>query len=124
MFYVVTTSCNKNLVEIRAKNIRDFYVRLHEQSIHSCSFRGGLSFEFKTFARNGILFFSRSDTQSDFISCYLQDGYVYFAFDTGAGIVVFKTENVVNDGTWKKVLFIFILLLIKRNPPSQPNYPR
>ena len=71
----------------------------------SCSFRGGLSFEFKTLARNGILFFSASDTQKDFIGCYLEDGNVNFAFDTGSGIVLFKTDNVVNDGTWKKVLY-------------------
>ena len=65
--------------------------------------KGGLSFEFRTFASNGILFYSADKAQKDFISCYLQDGKVTFGFNTGSGDLFLSTDNVVNDGTWKKV---------------------
>ncbi|CAB4016084.1 laminin subunit alpha-like, partial [Paramuricea clavata] len=64
---------------------------------------GGLSFEFRTFASNGILFYSANNAQIDFISCYLQDGKVTFGFNTGSEDIFLSTDNVVNDGTWKKV---------------------
>ncbi|CAB4023299.1 Hypothetical predicted protein, partial [Paramuricea clavata] len=65
--------------------------------------RGGLSFEFRTFASHGILFYSANSEQTDFISCYLQDGKVTFGFNTGSGDIFLTADNVVNDGTWKKV---------------------
>ena len=68
------------------------------------AFSGGLSFEFRTFASHGILFYSANSPQTDFISCYLQDGKVTFGFNTGSGDIFLSTDNVVNDGTWKKVL--------------------
>jgi hypothetical protein len=50
------------------------------------------------------LFYSANSQQTDFISCYLQDGKVTFGFNTGSGDIFLSTDNVVNDGTWKKVL--------------------
>ncbi|XP_028402239.1 laminin subunit alpha-4-like [Dendronephthya gigantea] len=65
--------------------------------------KGGVSFEFRTFASNGILFFSADYFQRDFISCFLRYGKVYFAFNTGSGNIYLSTRNVVNDGKWRKV---------------------
>ena len=75
------------------------YLDIH----HFALFRGGVSFEFKTFATHGILFYSADSMQKDFIGCYLQDGKVNFGFNTGSGDLLFGTDNIVNDGTWKKV---------------------
>ena len=53
---------------------------------------------------NGILLFSGpEESQSDYLAVYIAEGRVVFAFDTGDGIVLVRTNGTYTDGEWHSV---------------------
>lgn len=60
---------------------------------------------FKPTNPDGLILYDghRIDGTSDFMSLYLNDGFVEFAYDLGTGAAVVKSEFRVTLGEWHEV---------------------
>lgn len=65
--------------------------------------RNSVQFYFRTFSEEGIILYAADKKYNDFISVYLQDGKVVYAFNCGSGTATYKTEQKYNDGVWHKM---------------------
>ncbi|KAK8725472.1 hypothetical protein OTU49_010877, partial [Cherax quadricarinatus] len=58
------------------------------------------SFDFKTTADEGIIFYASGKTHRDYITFYLKDGKIVFSFNTGTGAALMRSEQSYDDGAW------------------------
>lgn len=65
--------------------------------------RNAFQFYFRTFSAEGILLYAADKKHNDFISVYLQNGQVVYAFDCGSGMAILKSSKTYNNGIWYKV---------------------
>ncbi|KAF5306067.1 hypothetical protein FQA39_LY09045 [Lamprigera yunnana] len=61
------------------------------------------TFEFKTTANDGIIFYVTNPTDVQFVALYLQEGHIMYSFNGGSGPAVLRSDNVYNDGNWHHV---------------------
>ncbi|KAK4877517.1 hypothetical protein RN001_010023 [Aquatica leii] len=61
------------------------------------------TFEFKTTANDGIIFYVTNPTDVQYVALYLQEGHIIYAFNGGTGAAVLRSNNVYNDGIWHHV---------------------
>ena len=60
------------------------------------------SLEFKTRARDGVLFFATAET--DFVALYLQNGDLVYKFNVGGGVAELRYEaTALIDDMWHEV---------------------
>ncbi len=63
-----------------------------------------VSFKFRTLQSDGLMFYaSDAEQYTDFISIWLESGYVNFAFDCGSGFMHIKSKNQYSDGRYHTV---------------------
>ncbi|XP_069164876.1 laminin subunit alpha isoform X2 [Procambarus clarkii] len=62
------------------------------------------SFDFKTTADEGIIFYASSAIHRDYITFYLKDGKIVFGFSTGSGAALMRSEQSYNDGEWHRAI--------------------
>jgi len=62
-----------------------------------------VSFKFRTLQSDGLMFYASDALYSDFISVWLQGGYVNFAFDCGSGFMHIKSKKIYSDGRYHTV---------------------
>ena len=66
-----------------------------------------IRFNFKTYAKEGIMFLMENATESgmDFLSIFLSEGRVHLSFDLGSGYLLLssKENKTFNDGNWHSV---------------------
>ncbi len=62
-----------------------------------------LSFKFRTLHQDGLMFYGSDGLGGDFISVWLQDGYVNYAFDCGSGSLHLKSKRMYSDGRYHTV---------------------
>ena len=62
-----------------------------------------VSFKFRTLQPDGLMFYASDAEFSDFISVWLHDGYVNFAFDCGSGFMHIKSKRIYSDGRYHTV---------------------
>lgn len=62
-----------------------------------------VSFKFRTLQPDGLMFYASDAIYSDFISVWLQGGYVNFAFDCGSGLMHIKSKRIYSDGRYHTV---------------------
>uniref|UniRef100_A0ABM0M685 Laminin-like protein epi-1-like n=1 Tax=Saccoglossus kowalevskii TaxID=10224 RepID=A0ABM0M685_SACKO len=78
----------------------DSYVILPKGNINIYQ-RTEISFQMKTFADTGLLFFAGKGT--DFISVELRNGHVLFQYDFGSGVAEIMSAEKCNSGNWTRV---------------------
>jgi len=61
-----------------------------------------ISFQFKTFASNGLLYMLKQST-SEYLAISMVGGHVQFQLNLGSGATVLTTPERYNDGTWRRV---------------------
>jgi len=59
-----------------------------------------LSFEFKTYAEEGVMFYMGKD---DYFSVELRRGKIVFQYDLGSGSAILQSTRRYNDGKWHKI---------------------
>lgn len=62
-----------------------------------------VSFKFRTLQPEGLMFYASDAQYNDFISLWLQDGYVNYAFDCGSGFMHIKSKKPYNDGRYHTI---------------------
>ncbi|XP_064094479.1 laminin subunit alpha-like isoform X2 [Macrobrachium nipponense] len=62
------------------------------------------SFDMKTTADEGIIFYGSSSTHRDYVTFYLKDGKLVFSFNPGTGAALMRGIQPVNDGQWHTVV--------------------
>ncbi|CAL4121219.1 unnamed protein product, partial [Meganyctiphanes norvegica] len=62
------------------------------------------SFDFKTTADEGIFFYGADENHKDFISIYMKDSLLVFSYNPGAGAIVMRSSQSVNDDEWHSVI--------------------
>jgi len=67
--------------------------------------RSEIEVQFKTTAREGIIFYAGASNQIDFLALYLKNGNVVYAFDSGSGAAVISSDRAYNDDNWHKAKF-------------------
>ncbi|XP_077991288.1 laminin subunit alpha-5-like [Glandiceps talaboti] len=67
--------------------------------------RSEYTVDIKTTATQGLIFYMADDRQVDFISLYLLDSRIVYAFNCGSGTLTLITEDRYNDGKWHSVKF-------------------
>ena len=77
---------------------------------HLLIFRANFSLEFKTNSEEGILFYIANERQVDFVSLYLKDGQLNFAFNCGSGIARMTSAELYSDGEWHMVRLVSCLI--------------
>ncbi|CAG2159955.1 unnamed protein product [Oppiella nova] len=65
----------------------------------------GFQIEFKTTHEEGVIFYVTSVNHIDYVSLYLLEGKVHYAWDCGSGRAIIPSNNVYSDGQWHKVTF-------------------
>lgn len=63
------------------------------------------SFEFKTNAEEGVLFYASDQIHSQFVSVFLKNGHVIFVFDGRHGLLRLRSNAMYNDNKWHNVIF-------------------
>lgn len=63
-----------------------------------------VSFKFRTLQSEGLMFYASDSQFNDFISVWLANGYVNYAFDCGSGFMHIKTMRTYNDGRYHTVV--------------------
>ena len=74
-------------------------------STHFSGFNSNMSLWFRTSQPTGVLVYSVSDSQTDFMAVELREGIPWFLFNLGSGTgTVRPTANITfDDGTWHKL---------------------
>ncbi|GAB6025535.1 hypothetical protein CHUAL_011266 [Chamberlinius hualienensis] len=62
-----------------------------------------MSLEFKTKAKDGILFYVSDTSHRDMLAAYLKDGKVTFTFNLGSGRVEISSTERYNDNEWHTI---------------------
>jgi laminin, alpha 4 len=65
-----------------------------------------VSFKFRTLQSEGLMFYASDAQNNDFISIWLQDGYVNYAFDCGSGFMHVKSKKTYSDGRYHTVSIV------------------
>ena len=65
----------------------------------------GFQIEFKTTHEEGVIFYVTSVNNIDYVSLYLIEGKVHYAWDCGSGRALIVSERTYNDDKWHKVTF-------------------
>ncbi|KAB0790802.1 hypothetical protein PPYR_15312 [Photinus pyralis] len=61
------------------------------------------TFEFKTTALDGIIFYVTNPTVIQHVALYLKEGRVVYSFNGGTGAAVLRSDGTYNDGEWHHV---------------------
>ena len=78
--------------------------RLEVQDSFPIAITTFVSFKFRTLQPDGVMFYASGGSDSaDFISVWLQDGYVNYAFDCGSGFMHLRSRRIYNDGRYHTV---------------------
>ncbi|XP_054153409.1 laminin subunit alpha-like [Oppia nitens] len=82
----------------------------HEFSISSevandLTDESGFQIEFKTTQEEGVIFYVTSANHIDYVSLYLMEGKVHYAWDCGSGRAIIASNYNYSDGQWHKVTF-------------------
>ncbi|XP_070555377.1 laminin subunit alpha-like [Ptychodera flava] len=67
--------------------------------------RSDFTVDIKTEATNGLIFYIADERQTDFITLYIHNGLIVYAFNCGSGALTLGSENPYNDGQWHSVRF-------------------
>ncbi|XP_076046327.1 laminin subunit alpha isoform X4 [Oratosquilla oratoria] len=62
------------------------------------------SFDIRTEASDGIIFYAADIKHKDFIAAYMKDGKVVFGFNPGTGAAVMRSRRSYNDGQWHNII--------------------
>lgn len=63
------------------------------------------SFEFKTNAEEGVLFYASDQIHSQFVGVFLKNAHVVFVFDGRHGLLRLRSNAMYNDNKWHSVIF-------------------
>ncbi|XP_047502805.1 laminin subunit alpha-like isoform X1 [Penaeus chinensis] len=58
------------------------------------------SFDFKTSATEGVIFYASDDMHRDVIAIYMKDGKIVMRFNPGDGAAQMRSQRAFNDGLW------------------------
>ncbi|XP_011495348.1 PREDICTED: laminin subunit alpha [Ceratosolen solmsi marchali] len=61
--------------------------------------------DIKTFANEGVVFYSSDLNRRDLIALYIKNGLVYYTYDCGSGPALLGSEKKINDHQWHTVYF-------------------
>ncbi|CAG0898967.1 unnamed protein product [Cyprideis torosa] len=78
-----------------------------ESPIPKTDSSSAFSLSFKTTSGNGVMFYVSDQNHIDFIAVYMQNGRVFYAFNSGSGAAVIESqpEFQYNDGNWHTLDF-------------------
>ncbi|CAL4100665.1 unnamed protein product, partial [Meganyctiphanes norvegica] len=62
------------------------------------------SFDVKTSAYEGIIFYCANKNHKEFISIFMKDHLLVFSYNLGSGVVVMRSTQPVNDDEWHSVI--------------------
>jgi len=77
--------------------------RLEVHEAHAIKISSFVSFKFRTLHPDGLLFYASDANFNDFISVWLQDGFVNYAFDCGTGLMHVRSKQTYSDGRYHTV---------------------
>ena len=78
---------------------------ISQEVANSLTDESGFQIEFKTSHEEGVIFYVTSANNIDYVSLYLLEGKVHYAWDCGSGRAILVTERTYNDDKWHKVTF-------------------
>ena len=86
------------------------------------SFSSVITLEFRSVIRYGVLLYVSNRKEGDafeYLAVELVEGKIVYHFNSGAGVVMMKTNEVYATGEWVKVcsfpfLFTFLLLIVSK----------
>ncbi|ROT69802.1 putative laminin A chain [Penaeus vannamei] len=58
------------------------------------------SFDFRTTATEGVIFYASDELHRDVIAIYMKDGKIVMRFNPGDGPVQMRSQKAFNDGAW------------------------
>jgi len=67
--------------------------------------RAEFSVELKTLSSDGVVFYMSNSQHVDFISLYLKDGRLNYAFNCGSGVALATSTFTYNDNLWHTVQY-------------------
>ena len=81
-----------------------------------------ITLEFRSVIRYGVLLYVSNRKEGDafeYLAVELVEGKIVYHFNSGAGVVMMKTNEVYATGEWVKVcsfpfLFTFLLLIVSK----------
>ncbi|XP_075229000.1 laminin subunit alpha [Lycorma delicatula] len=79
----------------------DGYITLDKQP-YQMKPRTDIKFNFKTFAKEGLMFLAFKDNQN-FLSIELREGRVLYQYNLGSGILTLSSSKEYNDNEWHSV---------------------
>uniref|UniRef100_T1J097 Laminin subunit alpha n=1 Tax=Strigamia maritima TaxID=126957 RepID=T1J097_STRMM len=77
------------------------YTIMKRRSVDRFAQRVEIVLQFKTYAREGLLFLIGKE--ADYFAIELRDGRIVFQFELGSGVLSLKSNDVLNDGEWHSV---------------------
>lgn len=78
---------------------------LSAQVVSELNDESSFEIEFRTTHEEGVIFFVTSTNNIDYVSLYLLEGKVHYAWDCGSGRALLISEQTYNDDKWHKVSF-------------------
>lgn len=89
------------------------YVLFNPRNTFNLVGQAQISFQFRTFSQQAVIFVWPFPSGPDYYGIYIQDGRVLFSILSGGATTTIITDNAYNNGLWFKVLTRIIYLNIR-----------